>query len=359
MATPTYFGGYEYDFIKNPPDELICKICHHPCREPYLSGCCGHNFCKSCVDATKRTTANCPLCRNAKFATFANKLSDRKIRSLHVVCTNKERGCEWQGELNDIINHLGSGLNSCQFQMIQCEYHNVGCEERMMRKDLETHKKEKMENHLLLTSSQLAKAMKHIDTLMIALNPSIPQTYNTARVRSSGSLISEARRSLNLTTMVAMAKSDRVCPVVISVTEFHKKKKAKVEWYSNSFYSHDRGYKMCLSIDPAGIDEGKGTHLSLFLFLMKGPHDDELTWPLRGKFEVKLLNQISDCEHDITTLTYGDHIPERYTRRVTDGDRASCGWGWTTFFSHERLHKVTPTSQYLKDDCIFLQVSKL
>ena len=36
--------------------------------------------------------------------------------------------------------------------------------------------------------------------------------------------------------------------------------------------------------------------VSVSLYLMKGPHDDELTW---GKVEVKLLNQISDCEHCI------------------------------------------------------------
>ena len=46
---------------------------------------------------------------------------------------------------------------------------------------------------------------------------------------------------------------------------------------------------MCLNVCVAGISEAKGTHLSVFLFLMKGPHDDELTWPLRGKCEVKLL----------------------------------------------------------------------
>ena len=38
MATPTDLGGYEYKFVKDPPDTLVCKICHHPCRVPYLTG---------------------------------------------------------------------------------------------------------------------------------------------------------------------------------------------------------------------------------------------------------------------------------------------------------------------------------
>ena len=40
---------------------------------------------------------------------------------------------------------------------------------------------------------------------------------------------------------------------------------------------------MCLRIAADGNGDGENTHLSAFLFLMKGPHDDELTWPLRGE----------------------------------------------------------------------------
>ena len=74
------------------------------------------------------------------------------------------------------------------------------------------------------------------------------------------------------------------------------KKVNKIQWCSDSFYTHNKGYKMCLKVDAAGHKDGNGkcTHLSVFLSLMKGPHDDELTWPLRGRFKVKLFNQISD-----------------------------------------------------------------
>ena len=33
--------------------------------------------------------------------------------------TNKERGCEWQGELNDISNHLES-CDGCLFEDVKC-----------------------------------------------------------------------------------------------------------------------------------------------------------------------------------------------------------------------------------------------
>ena len=117
---------------------------------------------------------------------------------------------------------------------------------------------------------------------------------------------------------------------------------------------------MCLRVNAAGNGSGKGTHLSVSLVLMKGPHDDELTWPLRGKFEIKLLNQISDSEHYIVTVTYDDRASDNGAAdRVTVGNRRENCWGWARYISNEDLNKITPTRQYLKDDCIFFQVTKL
>ena len=116
---------------------------------------------------------------------------------------------------------------------------------------------------------------------------------------------------------------------------------------------------MCLRVDGDGFGDAKGTHLSVFLYLMKGPHDNELTWPLRGNFKIKLLNQISDREHHAMTVSYDDHVLDKYTAKVRKGEKATCGWGIAKFISNEDLHMTTLTYQYLKDDCLFLQVTKL
>ena len=73
---------------------------------------------------------------------------------------------------------------------------------------------------------------------------------------------------------------------------------------------------------------------------MKGPHDDEQTWPLRGKFEVKLLNQISDCEQHSGTMSYDDHADDDTAGRVTDGQK-SCRWGNCKFNFKEEFWKDT------------------
>jgi len=84
---------------------------------------------------------------------------------------------------------------------------------------------------------------------------------------------------------------------------------------------------------------------------LKGPHDDELTWPLKEKFEVKLLNQISDCEHHLDTMSYDDTAG-----RVTDGQK-SCRWGNCKLnFNENFCRSLVPTCLYLKDNYFFLQI---
>jgi len=115
-------GGYDYQFVEVPPDDLICKICQCPSRNPYLSVCCGHVFCKSCLDACLAASFSvvCPMCRSLQFQGFLNRQIDRKVKSLHVFCVNKTKGCQWKGEINNISNHLDE---KCHFQDIHCPYH--------------------------------------------------------------------------------------------------------------------------------------------------------------------------------------------------------------------------------------------
>ena len=134
-------GGYDYQFVEGPPqDFLTCKICLSASRDPYLSVCCGHVFCKSCVDNVKQNPDTdvvkaCPVCRNKEFTTFVNKQVDRLVKSLQIFCTNKEKGCKWQGELNSIDNHLCS-TNGCWFEDVRC---TNGCGEILQRCQLNTH----------------------------------------------------------------------------------------------------------------------------------------------------------------------------------------------------------------------------
>ena len=439
IAGPNEVGGYNNNFVETPHDRFLCKICLHPCRDPLLTGCCGHNFCKSCLNNAMISAVTCPICQDGEFTTLQNKQADREIRSLHVMCNNKERGCEWQGELNDINNHL-TNSDGCQFEnvicfnecgkilerqylmvhneagcprrkvdclhchitgeyqfiegkhkeqcarlplpcpnkcevgsvpredmeghrkecpleMVKCEYHNVGCEERILRKRKKEHEVEKMEEHLLLTKLKLARtedSLASTEARLGSLEVMVHRLINTTS--SSNALIESSQWSSHLATMAKIESITQICPVVVKTSSFSGYSK-KAGSLSNPFYSYNKGYKMCMCVYPYGIGDGEGTHMSVFLYLVKGPHDDELTWPMKETFKVTLLNQISDCKHLSMTVMFDDSTPRGSACRVFV-DR-SIGWGKAKFISKKELHKVTPTCQYLKDDCVFLKVSKI
>ena len=699
-ATPTEESGYEYQFVETPPDRLVCKICLFPSRDPYLSVCCGHNFCKFCLDGVKKASTTvqyvCPMCRSEEdFKTVPNRGADREIRGLDVFCTNKERGCKWQGEVNNINNHLnGSCLfqvrqcpnecgkmfeqryiadhiqrecprrkvycqfcgivgehqfiqqnhieecpkvllpcpnkctvkgvpreamqahrKECPHEVVQCEYHNVGCKERMARKDYVMHIQTCMDKHLALTTQyvisiqqqhienlsatisrsrkelsttknelekgledtrslsvdlhrkltmqeehlnilqgklqedvkgltvygnelqkkvednieaelmstkkelvstkqELAIVKRELNDLKVAFTSTegrlqaktqtevkqmktytdaqcqkvkaelnkdlsankqrlnrLTQQYNdtkheldeltkatkrfsattaeerldtlgtkleaeindvkmrlnaeqrqirndTQQLRNelAGSNheikhLQEMARKMNeqfnmealqIGFQVEIAKlrghvdqnytpqkrvidieqqlgiiagqyihlpwtrelhsssitGEEMCPVIIKVPKFQSKKHNEVKWCSHGFYTHNRGYKMCLRVIASGAGSGKNTHLSVFLYLMKGQYDSQLEWPLKGEFEMMLLNQIMDAEHHFNTVKFSEKTPSAIANKVRSGEMAADGLGRNEFILEKDLVIPTPTRQYLKDDCIFIKVSR-
>ncbi|XP_013928039.1 PREDICTED: TNF receptor-associated factor 1 [Thamnophis sirtalis] len=52
---------------------------------------------------------------------------------------------------------------------------------------------------------------------------------------------------------------------------------------SPAFYTSRYGYKLCMRIYLNGEGRGRGTHISLFIVLLKGDYDSLLPWPFTHK----------------------------------------------------------------------------
>ena len=98
-----------------------------------------------------------------------------------------------------------------------------------------------------------------------------------------------------------MEPPNQVAPVIFKLSKFSQWLKAKEEWDSSPFIAFKEGYQMYLKVYATGYGDGEDTHISVFLYLMKGPFDDKLEqsghWPLRGTFTIELLNQLNDSDH--------------------------------------------------------------
>ena len=80
------------------------------------------------------------------------------------------------------------------------------------------------------------------------------------------------------------------------IDEFDRRRREAVDGvtlslYSTPFYTSCHGYKMCARVYLNGDGMGKGSHLSFFFVLMRGPFDALLQWPFKQKVTLSLINQ--------------------------------------------------------------------
>ena len=102
------FGGYDCEFVEAPTSafQTECPICHLILHEPYLVSCCGTSFCHTCIQRLQADNSSCPTCREDSFEVFPNKGLNRSLKQLQVYCTHREDGCQWRGELGELVHHL-------------------------------------------------------------------------------------------------------------------------------------------------------------------------------------------------------------------------------------------------------------
>ena len=145
-------------------------------------------------------------------------------------------------------------------------------------------------------------------------------------------------------------------PCIFVMSRFSQHKKDDDRWLSQPFYSAPGEYKLCFSVKANG---GKGTHVSVYVRLMKGENDDHLQWPFEHAVTYRILNWKRDDNHVIKTIPF-KKSPAMDKARVTSSERAPSGYGDFKVISHTLLYSSEDGHiQYLNEDCLCLQVVKV
>ena len=118
--------------------------------------------------------------------------------------------------------------------------------------------------------------------------------------------------------------------------------------YSPPFYVGRFGYKVCALLYPSGDGNGKGTHMSMFLVIMRGEYDAILPWPFIQKVHFRLLDQDRIC--DVFDAFRPDPNCVSFKRPTSDMNVAS---GCPTFVSHSELRQ----GGFVRDDTIFIKIT--
>ncbi|XP_032221560.1 TNF receptor-associated factor 5 isoform X2 [Nematostella vectensis] len=117
------------------------------------------------------------------------------------------------------------------------------------------------------------------------------------------------------------------------------------------FYTSRYGYKMRLKAYPNGYGDGKGTHLSLSIRIMKGEYDAILEWPFRRKITLSLINQSEQWRSETVEIYPDDATPDKKHKFERPIENENVGCGYSCFISHMELN----SGDYIKDDVIFIE----
>ena len=212
---------------------------------------------------------------------------------------------------------------TCDYQPVSCKYAEVGCEERPLRKDLKKHEDDAKLHFPIVIEAVLTLKQK-----------------TTQQMKEIAALKSTLSKGPSLFTF--------------KMVNFGQYKAKNKPFYSQPFYTFRKGYKMCLKVVANGINYAKGTHVSVFIGLMKGDNDS-FTWPFTGRVLVELLNQLEDNNHYKVTVTFP--ADNEFSNRLVDGERRT-QWDHPKFISHTKLdYQPDKNCQYLKDDTLVFRVT--
>ena len=295
-----------------------CDFAPLPCRNECKDGCerivqvLRKDLNRHEREECPRRLYKCPYCMVAgeyqeRTTTHYDKCPKVLIPCPNSNCFSSISRCE-----------LSDHRKICEFEIVSCKYANIGCKMSILRKDLTKHEND--------TQYHLQIAIDAVNSL---------QTKYLALASSKGDSLYSTQSTFQLAS-------------------FQKHKTNNDTIYSPPFYTGPGGYKMCVRVDANGNGIGKGTHVSLFIYLMRGEYDDHLSWPFPGIVTIELLNQVQNRNHHSTTTLFSVEFAE--SQRVVNAERASSGHGQQKCIPHTSLeYNVTKNYQYLKDDSLYFR----
>lgn len=105
---------------------------------------------------------------------------------------------------------------------------------------------------------------------------------------------------------------------------------------------------MCIRVYVNGDREARGTCVSVYMEVVQGKFDEQLSWPVVGKVYITLLNQLEDRGHHCRTMNI----------RAEENTHVGNTWGYYEFIPHsELICEHYSYAQYLLDDTLYFRIS--
>lgn len=411
---PFHVCGYDrVAFVDtgHDPNKFKCNLCDFILRQP-CQGVCGHRFCRRGVDKRLENSDSflCPQCEHegeedheVKYIkeVYPDNAIKRDLNKQKVRCLIQN--CTWIGVFKGYEKHDAE----CPYKLVKCPQ----CSQDVPRGQLEDHETTDCPmrssscgacSEIIQTLSNKVQGLNEKVDRMGSNNPgssnnqvkmlesktktlaSLCNVYQR-EIRKNQETISslERQRRLDRELLDAMEKKFRDLERTVSMsdinlkevehrissmenvsydgrylwklTDFARKRQDAIEGrttslYSEPFYTHKTGYRMCVRLYLNGDGLGKGTHLSLFFVLMRGPCDSLLPWPFRQKVTFKFVDQ-NHSEHQVDCFR-PDPTSTSFKRPTSDMNIAS---GCPLFMP--LAHLDSNQHAFVRDDTAFIHIT--
>ena len=106
---------------------------------------------------------------------------------------------------------------------------------------------------------------------------------------------------------------------------------------SEPFYSRPGGYKMRMKVYPNGVNDHRGTHVSVYVGILRGEFDDQLCWPFDGSITIEVYNRTTEQWSNEQTIAMNEAIcgPKVVGRCLNIMAQGS--WGYSNYISLSKL----------------------
>ena len=117
------FPEKEFNFLERPSQDFFCPVSLDLLLEPQLTSCCGHHLSLEVANRLQKEGKSCPVCNGEQWSAVLDKYHRRRVHKVRVHCWNKDSGCGWVGEVNELRRHAVS----CEKRLWECEYCGLKC----------------------------------------------------------------------------------------------------------------------------------------------------------------------------------------------------------------------------------------
>ncbi|NWZ20158.1 TRAF2 factor, partial [Asarcornis scutulata] len=311
------------------------------------------------------------------------------------VCPKFPLTCEGCGKKKIPREKFQDHVKTCGKCKVPCRFKVVGCAEMVENERLPEHETKCLAEHLYMLLSfvlslksgsgdlkhfpllgrceALEKKTMTFENIVCVLNREVERVSLTTeaysrqhrldqeKIESLSNKVRQLERSIGLKDLAMAEMEEKIRSMEAStydgvfiwkITDFARKRQEAITGrspaiFSPAFYTSKYGYKMCLRVYLNGDGTGRGTHLSLFFVVMKGPNDALLRWPFNQKVTLMLLDQ-NNREHIIDAFR-PDVTSSSFQRPITEMNIAS---GCPLFCP---VSMMEAKNSYVRDDAIFIK----